>query len=255
LSLQPDIAHLHSLAQELEISTTSSSVRTYKPAIHHAAVSISRRPRPDNLFHPSVGTIRDSRLATEKAEKAKLSRLTPTAIAKYCLPLSDFKLWGYPDISNRELVEGGGESKDGQGEERVCSRCKVPFTVSGEDLEGRFGECRYHPLRTAPQRVEGKRKWIFGCCGKERGEGGCEDGVHVFSEGDDDLALKKRVGFRSVAQISAELKEKGVAVGWVDVVGLDCEMISKFDFSYDYTRVDAKMYQTPLLESVSLGQL
>jgi RNA exonuclease 1 len=191
-------------------------------------VSISRRPPPDSLDHPSIGTLRESRLATERAEKAKSSRLTREAISKFHLPIEDLQLWGYPDITDSGLTDGGGEAPNGEGEEHTCQRCKNPFVVSSKDLEKRFGECRFHPLRTAPQRVEGRRKWIFGCCGKERGEAGCEDGIHVFSEEGNDRLLKKRVGFRSVRQIVKETKEAGGVEAWVDVVGMDCEMISEW---------------------------
>jgi RNA exonuclease 1 len=79
-----------------------------------------------------------------------------------------------------------------------------------------------------PEQVEGRRKWLFTCCLKERGDEGCTDGLHVFREKDDDNALAKRAAYKTVKQVCEdELKEGGLAggVGWLEVVAMDCEMI------------------------------
>ncbi|WVQ96989.1 hypothetical protein IAU59_004098 [Kwoniella sp. CBS 9459] len=223
LDVTPDLAHQSAFAQELETLATSSNPRTYKTAIHHAAVSIMRRPPPDSVNHPSVGTVKESRLAFEAAEKEKASKLSRKRVEQYLLPLDQFETWRYPNPLDEALFgpEAGSEP-DAEGSEQPCSRCKVPFVVSSKDLEKRFGECRYHYGRTAPQRVEGRRKWIYSCCGRERGEQGCEEGIHVFTDGEDDRALAKRVGFKTVRQCVGV--EGGLGVG-NGVVAMDCEMI------------------------------
>ncbi|WWD18207.1 hypothetical protein CI109_102657 [Kwoniella shandongensis] len=226
LHLAPELAHQNALTQESEISSSSTTIRAYKTAIHHAAVSVSRRKPPDTIPHPSIGTLRESRLATEAAEKEKASRLTRSRIDKYCLPLPDFEKWRYPDPRDGSLTspDRTGNEPDAEGTTQTCNRCKIPFVVSSKNLDGRFGECHYHYGKTAPERVEGRRKWIYSCCGRERGEQGCEEGIHVFSDGDEDKALAKRVGFKTVKQCVEEAKGLEVGEG-VEVVGMDCEMI------------------------------
>jgi len=220
------------LKQEAEISASSSNLKIYKNAIHQAAVSISRRTQPTNLSHPSIGTIRESRLATEKAEKEKAGKLSRDRIEKYCLPLQDFETWRYPDPTDLRLWTDVDSEVNCEGMEKVCSRCKVPFTVSSINLQAKFGECRFHHGRTAPERVEGKRKWIYSCCKRERGETGCEEGVHVFTDAEDDQVLAKRKGFMTVSQVveQRESKEGDELSAFQVVVGLDCEMICESTF-------------------------
>ena len=214
------LAQISALEQEREISTSSANLKAYKSAIHHAAVSISRRPKPNRVTHSSVGTMRESRAAVEEAAKRQASRLTRDRVERYCLPLSDFPTWRYPDPTDASLIVGGGEDPSAEGTTQTCSRCKNPFVVSSDNLEGRFGECKFHYGRTAPERIEGRRKWIYSCCGRERGEAGCEEGVHVFTDEEEDKALARRIGFRKVKQCREGLPKDGM-----DVVGMDCEMI------------------------------
>ncbi|ODO12042.1 hypothetical protein I350_00826 [Cryptococcus amylolentus CBS 6273] len=228
IHLEPSLAHDTTLSQENEISASSSSLRTYKTAIHHAAVSISRRPPPTSLSHPSLGTVKESREKGEKAEKEKSERLERSRVERYFLKKEDFAKWGYPLPDDPELVgEGTGSKPSGEGETHNCDRCKISFAVSSQNLAARFGECRYHYGRTAPERVEGRRKWIYSCCGKERGEAGCEDGVHVFKE-EDDQALARREGFKSVRTCAEESKRDGKSIvgDGFGVVAMDCEMIN-----------------------------
>lgn len=219
------MAHKSALAQEAEISASSPNVRAYKSAMHHAAVAVSRRPPPDSLDHPSIGTNKESRTAHERVEKARASRPTRSRVEQYCLAPNEFREWAYPDPLDPELCLNGGEEPDAEGTLQDCSRCKVPFTVSSKDLEQRVGECKFHYGRTAPERVEGRRKWIYSCCKRERGEAGCQDGVHVFSEKEDDAKLKRRAGFRTVKQV---VEGNEAPKGWVDVVAMDCEMICEW---------------------------
>lgn len=255
LQISPSLAHDSSLAQEAEISSSSTSLRAYKTAIHHAAVAISRRPPPTSIPHPSIGTVKESRIATEKAEKEKASKLTRDRVEKYCMKKEDFERWGYPDPSGEGLTGKGVETKpDGEGERHNCDRCKVSFIVSSKNLEGRFGECRYHYGRTAPERVEGRRKWIYSCCGKERGEQGCEEGLHVFKDGEDDKQLAKRVAYKTVKMCLEEAKASGrnvVGEGY-GVVAMDCEMICEYVHLSKYNLSD--MYPVTTA-GLSLGRV
>ncbi|ORY24702.1 exonuclease [Naematelia encephala] len=221
------LAHDHTFAEEASVSASSPNLRAYKTAIHHAAVSISRRPIPDSLDHPSTGTIKASRAAHEKVQLEAASRLTRSSIEKYCLPLDQFSLWRYPDPNDPALLQSKGEIPSAEGETHTCSRCAMGFIVSAEKLQERLGECKFHHGRVAPERVEGKRKWIYSCCKKERGEVGCEDGVHVFSEKEDDVALGRRVAWKSSKALAEDRAIGGdVAKMSVDVLGMDCEMIN-----------------------------
>ncbi|WRT65966.1 uncharacterized protein IL334_002917 [Kwoniella shivajii] len=224
LHISPDIAHNSAFAQEAEVAASSSNVRIYKTAIHQAAVSVSRRPPPDKLDHPSIGTVKESRANFEVQEKAQASRLHRARIERYCLPLADFDIWRYPNPNDENLFnpELTGTEPNAEGTENMCSRCKVPFIVSSKDLEKRHGECRFHYGRPVPERIEGRRKWIYTCCGRERGEAGCEDGIHVFTDGDDDVKLAKRVAYKTVNQV---VGDEGGLGKWNEVVAMDCEMI------------------------------
>ncbi|WVO13069.1 hypothetical protein L204_100679 [Cryptococcus depauperatus] len=227
LHLSPSLAHESTLAQESEISSLCSSLTAYKSAIHHAAVSISRRPLPDQIPHHSIGTVKESRAATETHEKEKAGELKRDRVERYCLRREDFEKWGYPDPDNSLLVgEETDTIPDGEGELHLCDRCKVQFVVSSKNLQERLGECRYHYGRTAPERVEGRRKWIYSCCRKERGEQGCEEGIHVFRDGEDDEMLAKRVKYKTVKQCAEEAERSGKeVVQGFSVVAMDCEMI------------------------------
>lgn len=191
----------------------------YKSAIHHAAVQISRRPKPDSVSHTSIGTVKESKAATEAAAVAKASQLSIAKLRQYCLNEKDFSKWGYPDPSNPELQHPTNRIPPGgsEGTKQTCDRCKVEFVVDPSPLE----DCRFHSGRVAPERVEGRRKWIYSCCKMERGTAGCQEGHHVFSDREDDVKLSARIPFRYAKDLRADRKWGQ----YLDVLGLDCEMI------------------------------
>lgn len=160
----------------------------------------------------------------DAAEKAAAGRLSKNRIKRYLM--TDWEKWRYPDPTGNSLDRSeAGCEPNLEGHVQTCSRCKLDYTVTA-DVSDRFGECLFHHGRLAPERVEGQRKWLFSCCGKERGREGCEEGVHVFSESDDDVLLNRREGYLTVAEVAEQLKAKGKgSAGWLDVVGIDCEMI------------------------------
>jgi RNA exonuclease 1 len=149
--------------------------------------------------------------------------LTLDRIEGYLLPLPDFEKWRYPDPNDDFLVNPPEIKPNGEGEEQTCGRCKTPFIVSSQRLKERMGECHYHHGRLAPERIEGKRKWIYSCCKRERGEEGCEEGLHVFNHGDDDTLLARRVPYVRVGKGVDEGNSGGV-----EVLGMDCEMICEW---------------------------
>jgi RNA exonuclease 1 len=165
--------------------------------------------------------MKESRVKTEKAEKDAASKLSKDRIEQYLLPLENFEKWRYPNPDDTGLVEPEEVQPDGEGTEQACSRCKKGFVVSSANLQERIGECHFHHGRLAPERIEGKRVWIYSCCKRARGEAGCEEGVHVYTHGDDDKLLAKRVSYVKVGS-----KSSGSHVG-LEVLGMDCEMICK----------------------------
>lgn len=180
-----------------------------------------------------MGTLKVSRAATEKAEKEALSKLTREKIERYLIPIDDFEKWRYPNPTDNTLVDPPVIEPDAEGSDQKCSRCKIEFTVSSERLKERAieGECHFHHGRLAPERIEGIRKWIYSCCKRERGEEGCEEGVHVFNHGDDDHLLAKRVPYARVGQGVDEKNNRGV-----EVLGMDCEMICESELCSETSR-------------------
>jgi RNA exonuclease 1 len=209
--------------------------------MHHAAVSVMKRPLPDSVKHPSVGTLRESRARVEAAAKEALSKLTYETCEQYILPVSEYADWGYPDPADDTLVHPPDMEPDAEGQEKTCDRCNALFIVSAKHKEERLRakECRHHWGRLQPEQVEGRRKWLFTCCLKERGEEGCTDGLHVFREKDDDKALARREAYKTVKQVcgadgkDGQTSSVGSAEenGWLKVVAIDCEMICRFSSS------------------------
>lgn len=199
---------------------------SYKRTIHHAAVSVLRRPAPDSIRHPSVGTLRESRAKVEQAAKDALSRLSLESCSRYILPLSEYADWGYPDYTDPKLVNPPETQPDAAGTEQTCDRCQKLFVVSADNKEERAGECRFHFGKMLPKVMEGRKKWLYSCCDSERGEKGCQEGLHVFREKDNDEALARREPYKTVKAIckGADPATKG----WLEVVAIDCEMICEY---------------------------
>lgn len=128
--------------------------------------------------------------------------------------------WGYPDPRDTSLAAPIPEGTDitAEGQSRLCDRCKIEFVVSTHQ---EFGVCHFHHGRISPERVDGKRVWIYSCCKKERGSAGCQEGVHVFSNKDDDSKLAAVVPFKTTEAVTEGRPGDTV----LDVVALDCEMI------------------------------
>lgn len=219
----PNLARESAIEQERDISETSSNLKVYKSAIHHAAVQISRRPKPDRVPHTSIGTVKESKAATEAAAVAKASHLSIDKLKQYCMSESDFLKWGYPDPNNPELQHPSDPIPPGgsEGTKQLCDRCKVEFVVSPTPAV----DCRFHSGRVAPERVEGRRKWIYSCCKLERGSAGCQEGFHVFADRENDVKLSARVPFKYAKDLRGGSKSEQS----LDVLGLDCEMICELN--------------------------
>lgn len=208
---------------------------SYKRTIHHAAVSVLRRPPPDSIKHPSIGTLRESRAKVEQAAKDALSRLSLESCSRYILPLSEYADWGYPDYTDPALIDPPEVQADAAGTEQTCDRCTKLFIVSAANKEERAGECRFHFGKMQPKMMEGRKKWLYSCCDSERGEKGCQEGLHVFREKDNDPALARREPYRTVKAISEGVDPD--TKGWLEVVAIDCEMICELNLPLHNTYV------------------
>lgn len=188
-------------------------------AIHQAAVSISRRAAPDRVPHVSIGTVKQCREAAEAAEVAKASKLTTERVDRFCHDMPTLLQWGYPDYSNAELLVPPIVVSEIT-ERQVCDRCKKDFDPR---VTYELGDCVYHYGRPRPERREGRRVWLYTCCGKERGAPGCEDGIHVFSFGEDDSKLAALEPYQTTQKLHHEYEIPATRA--MEIVGMDCEMI------------------------------
>ncbi|KLT45408.1 ribonuclease H-like protein [Cutaneotrichosporon oleaginosum] len=219
LDQHPKLAQESALNQEDETSRNTRSIKAYKMAIHQAAVSISRRAPPDRVPHISIGTVKQCRAAAEAAEIAKASKLTTQRVDNLCHDIETLVQWGYPDYNNEELLAPP-VIISSITERQVCDRCKKDFDPN---VEYELGDCTFHYGRPRPERREGRRVWLYSCCGKERGAPGCEDGIHVFSFKEDDAKLAALEPYRTTQQVHSQ--NDILASGAFEIVGMDCEMI------------------------------
>lgn len=215
--MKPQLAHESTLAQEQEVSSATNNLKAYKLAVHHAAVSVSRRKPPDRIPHPSIGTVKQSLAATEAEAKTAAGRLTPARLEPYRINSIVLREWGYPDMDDSALQSP--QEKDPPDAMRTCDRCKVDFVVTSSN---ETGPCTYHFGRLAPEVREGRRTWLYSCCARERGTPGCEEGIHVFSFRDDDRKLAAYAPYKTSWQVC---KSKEEPSAHIEVVGMDCEMI------------------------------
>ncbi|BEI85511.1 hypothetical protein CcaverHIS002_0509120 [Cutaneotrichosporon cavernicola] len=220
LSHHPSLAQESAIDQESEVSTTTRNVKAYKMAIHQAAVSISRRSPPDSVPHASIGTVKQCREAAEAAEAARASKLTIDRVSGFCHDTSTLIQWGYPDYDNVELSSPPVVLSEIT-ERQACDRCKKDFDPN---VTYELGVCVYHYGRPRPERKDGRRVWLYTCCGKERGGPGCEDGIHVFSFREDDSKLAALEPYQTTQQIHE--RHAIPAKRAMEIVGMDCEMIS-----------------------------
>jgi RNA exonuclease 1 len=152
-------------------------------------------------------------------------------MAELCIPVEEMTEWGYPDLNDPEIQSKTPRStrESAVGERRDCDRCKVEFMVVKDNAPT---HCIYHHGRVAPQGIGASRQWLFGCCGKGRNEPGCEEGVHVVSDKDDDKKLAEVHAFMTTEDVVSNKKSDTVA----DVVAMDCEMICESSV-YKLTRL------------------
>ncbi|CAE6416047.1 unnamed protein product [Rhizoctonia solani] len=192
------LAGEHAIAQEAEVYAKSQRT-TYKNNGAHAIGMIKKRPKPDRLTHPSVGTNGAIEARKAEAEAAKNSTLQRAQLESALLTREQLIQWGY-------LVD----VPAGPGGTRSEEECK---TLSER--------CTYHWGRTYVNRMGGVREMIYRCCGSPAGSPGCVVGAHVFKDPDDFDLLHARHPYSE----SSAFAEGSSQSALLDVAALDCEMI------------------------------
>ncbi|KAL4241936.1 REXO1/REXO3 family protein [Abortiporus biennis] len=206
----PSLASEHALKQEEEVYKNSTKL-TYRNAVISSLASLKRRPFPDSISHPSVGTQSEVIAKEEDRKKMESLRLTSSHLEAYVLSMDQMKTWGYIV----EIPEGvGGDRPSEEGSIKKCERCKQPFKVKRRE---EADECIYHWGKAFSRTENGERRRMYSCCSRSMDDDGCERGPHVFYESDpEDLHRRHAFSFtRTHSSTDTAL----------EVVALDCEMI------------------------------
>ncbi|KAF9495402.1 hypothetical protein BDN71DRAFT_876921 [Pleurotus eryngii] len=211
LPAYPTLASEHALRQEEDVYKVSTKF-TYRNAVITTVASLKRRPVPDGISHPSVGTERDIAEREEARKSLQALRLSRSPLQSLVLSVEDMQKWGY--IVAAPEAPGGTEPAI-EGKIAKCERCVQYFQVKRRE---EAGECVHHWGRPYTKMIEGQRSRIYSCCSSPAGDGGgCVTGTHVFYESDAET-LHARHAFtptRSPTDSDTAL----------DVVALDCEMV------------------------------
>ena len=208
-------------------------------AVISSIASLKRRPKPDSVAHPSVGTEED--LATREESRKSLDslRITREHLLPLRLSIDDMRRWGYII----DLPDGPGGTKPSlEGYTMQCERCNQPYMVKSEVQPE---ECLYHygkqfsrnvngecSERQLSQRlmliiIVGEKIRVYTCCSRPTSEGGgCVRGPHVFYE-TDPQALHLRHAFSFSPQLVGDetSNPSAPASTVLDVAAIDCEMV------------------------------
>ncbi|GLB33907.1 putative EXOIII [Lyophyllum shimeji] len=211
LPKNPTLASEHALKQEDEVYKKSSKL-TYRNAVIQCAAALKRRPVPDSLSHPSVGTEAELAARSESRKAIDALRLTREHLEPYIMSVDELVKWGYfVDIPDGP----GGTEPSREGKIAKCERCAQPFLVKrAEEAD----ECIYHWGKPFTAAVNGEKTRMYRCCSRAVADSeGCTHGPHVFYENNaDDLHARHPFSYLKPAPAS------GTAL---DVAAIDCEMI------------------------------
>ncbi|QRV73177.1 exonuclease domain protein [Ceratobasidium sp. AG-Ba] len=210
----------HAIAQEAEVYARSQR-STYKNNGAHTITMIKKRPKPNQISHPSVGT-----QGTVDARRAqKNSMLKRAQIEHAVLSQEQLVKWGYLV----EVPEGPGETRvSDEGEEATCERCQTLFVVraprSKQEAKELSEKCTYHWGRTYVSRIGGVREILYKCCSAPNGSPGCVLGAHVFKDPEDFNLLHARHPY-SLSSEFESISHARDSSSELEVAALDCEMI------------------------------
>ncbi|KAI0347258.1 ribonuclease H-like protein [Trametopsis cervina] len=210
LERNPNIAAEHSLRHEEEVYAKSTKL-TYRNAVISSIASLKRRPKPDNINHPSVGTEGDISRRDQEKQQLESLKLTTAHLEPYILTEDEMKTWDYVV----EIPEGiGGEQPSEEGNVQKCERCNQPFQVKRRE---EADECLFHWGKPFTR----EKRRVYMCCSRTTDEEPCSKGPHVFYEREPEL-LHRRHAFSHTRPASDVKLAEDTAL---DIVALDCEMI------------------------------
>ena len=116
-----------------------------------AMASIKKRPAPDHLSHPSVGTIAELAQRTAKLSSLSEFKLKPEHLEPLLLSREDMLMWEYVvDVPS----DTGGTRPYETGSTAKCERCNSQYVVSKSPSKD---ECIYHWGRAYASKMNGKR--------------------------------------------------------------------------------------------------
>ncbi|KAL4076070.1 hypothetical protein V8B97DRAFT_2020358 [Scleroderma yunnanense] len=214
-SSNPTLASEHALRQEEEIYKKSTKL-TYRNAVINSIAALKKRPIPDSISHPSVGTEEEVAARIESQKKFNELRLTRPVFQQLVMSKETMKQCGYiVEVPDSE----GGSRPHASGQVKQCERCNQSFTVK-KDPGTR--ECRHHWGRPFTAKLNGEKLRVYSCCSNSTDEDGCSWGPHVFYESDArDLHVRHSFSpSRPPKSLDAVADDTAL-----DVVALDCEMI------------------------------
>lgn len=126
----------------------------------HTITLIKKRPKPNHINHPSVGTQGTIDARKAEAEQAKNAIIKRGQLEAARLTREQLTKWGYlvtvPDGP-------GGSRVSDEGKETTCERCQTLFVVHApqtpEEREELSQKCTYHWGRTYLNKVGGKHNY------------------------------------------------------------------------------------------------
>ncbi|KAF9057654.1 Rexo1 protein [Panaeolus papilionaceus] len=210
LPTNPTLAAEHALRQEEEVYTQSTKL-TYRNAVIQSVAALKRRPAPDNINHPSIGTDGDLTRRAEEKKALESLKLSAELLEPLIHSVSDLKTWGY----FVEIPLGpGGDAPSLEGKIAKCERCTQYYVV--KPLQ-ETGNCTYHWGKPYTTRVNGERQRTYTCCSRSMDSEGCSQGVHVFYESaPEELHSRHAFSF-----LPSPFPNRTA----LDVAALDCEMV------------------------------
>ncbi|KAF8076496.1 ribonuclease H-like domain-containing protein [Lyophyllum atratum] len=211
LPKSPTIASEHALKQEDEVYKKSSKL-TYRNAVIQCAAALKRRPIPDSLSHPSVGTEAELAARAESLKSLNALRLTREKLQPYVMSMDEMVKWGYfVDIPDG----AGGTEPSREGQVAKCERCAQPFMVKRAE---HADECIYHWGKPRRELVNGEKTRLYTCCARSVADSeGCTHGPHVFYENAvEDLHARYPFSYLEPGSTSSTA---------LDVAAMDCEMV------------------------------
>ncbi|KAG8696642.1 RNA exonuclease 3 [Ceratobasidium sp. 395] len=170
---------------------------------------IKKRPKPNHISHPSVGTQGRIEAKRAEAELAKNSVVKRSQLEHAILSRDQLTKWGYLV----EVPDGpGGTRVSDEGQEAHCERCQTLFIVHAPQSEEEERESSLKCMR----------ELLYRCCGAPGGSPGCVVGPHVFKDSDDFNLLHARHPYSPSSAFQSEISASSAQL---DVAALDCEMI------------------------------